>query len=133
MVASDMGHKGGRGQSEGKGGVKEARRGNIKFKSRTVKLRSVVGVIERKNDLRCAMLNVDGLSMSTLEDVKEVFQKKKPDIAFILETKRREEEIALDARVDGYSLTEIRRSDCAGDRGGWGDCSVYQAGRWLGV
>ena len=85
-----------------------------------MKLRSVVGVVERKSDLKCALLNVDGLTLSSLEDIRGVLELKKPDVCVILETKRREEEVGLEARIDGYSLTEIRRSDTANDRHGGG-------------
>jgi hypothetical protein len=91
-----------------------------KWRGVKVKLRSVVGVIVRKQDLRCAMLNVDGLSHSTLEDVRQLLARRKPDVCIILETKRRQEEIGIDISVEGYSLTEIRRSDSAGDKGGGG-------------
>ena len=104
--------------------AKMNKRGRKVSNSKSVKLRSVVGVIERKNNLKCALLNVDGLSLSTLEDIKEVCVKKKPDLVFILETKRREEDVGLKASIDGYSLIEVRRSDAAGDRGG-GGIAVY--------
>ena len=89
-------------------------------KSKSVKLRSVVGVIERKNDLKCGLLNVDGLTHASLEDVKSVLARRKLDICILLESKRREEETGLDANIDGYSLTEVRRSDTAMDKGGGG-------------
>ena len=45
---------------------------------------------------------------------------KKPDICFLLETKRRYEEKGSDIAIDGYDLHEVRRSDTACDRGGGG-------------
>ena len=104
--------------------VRDNRRQSRGFNSKKVKLRSVVGVIEKKLNLKCALLNCDGLSLATLEDVKDVCLRKKPDLVFLLETKRREEDIGLKAAIDGYSLTETRRSDAAGDRGG-GGIAVY--------
>ena len=90
------------------------------FGKDSVKLRAVVGAVERKNDLNCAFLNVDGLSHSTLEDVKEVLSKRKPDLVILVETKRREEELGLDIAIDGYAVKEIKRSDAAEDKGGGG-------------
>ena len=100
--------------------VKQEKRQVNRWRSRHVKLRSVVGVVERKSDLKCALLNVDGLTLSSLEDIRGVLELKKPDLCIILETKRMEGEVGLEARIDGYSLTEIRRSDTANDRHGGG-------------
>ena len=96
------------------------RRQTDKWRNKHGKFRSVVGVIERKNDLKCAMLNVDGLTFSSLVDIKKVLECKKPDVCVILETHLREEQIGLEARMDGYSVMEVRRSDTSGDRAGGG-------------
>ena len=104
--------------------AKGNKRGIKVLNSKRVKLRSVVGVIEKKNNLKLALLNIDGLSLGSLEDIREVCSRKKPDLVFILETKRREEDVGIKASIDGYSLTEVRRSDAAGDRGG-GGIAVY--------
>ena len=104
--------------------AKGHKRGIKVLNSKRVKLRSVVGVIEKKNNLKLALLNIDGLSLGSLEDIREVCSRKKPDLVFILETKRREEDVGFKASIDGYSLTEVRRSDAAGDRGG-GGIAVY--------
>jgi hypothetical protein len=104
--------------------AKGHKRGIKVLNSKRVKLRSVVGVIEKKNNLKLALLNIDGLSLGSLEDIREVCSRKKPDLVFILETKRREEDVGIKASIDGYSLTEVRRSDAAGDRGG-GGIAVY--------
>ena len=100
--------------------ARQNRRKTHRLGSQRVKLRSVVGVVERKGNLKCAMLNVDGLSPSTLEDIKEVFVKKQPDLCYILESKRREEDIGIDIAIDGYAFHEVRRSDVSGDKGGGG-------------
>ena len=42
-------------------------------------------------------------------DVQTTLASKKPDIVFLLETKRRFEEIGSDIDVDGYDLREVRR------------------------
>ena len=97
------------------------RRRNARMNAvKKVKLRSVVGVIQRKHNLECAMLNCDGLNLSALDDIKKVVEKKKPDVVIILETHRREEELGIDINIDGYTLSEVRRSDTAGDKKGGG-------------
>ena len=79
-----------------------------------------MGVVGQKHYLKLSLLNVDGLSPSTFEDVKLTILRKKPDVCVLLETKRRHEEIGCDISIDGYSLHEVRRSDAADDRGGGG-------------
>ena len=83
-----------------------------------------MGVVHRKNDLKCAFLNVDGLSLSTLEDVKDVIRKKQPDLVMLFETKRREEQIGLDISIDGYAVNEVKRSDTSLDKAG-GGIAIY--------
>ena len=63
-----------------------------------------------------AFHNVDGLS--ELVDVSSFVSSKSPDLFFLLETKRRAEEVASDISIPGYDLTEIRRSDVSVDRAG---------------
>ena len=91
---------------------------------RKLRLKDTVGVIGKKQSLLCSLLNVDGLSHSSYEDVKHVLATKKSDVCFILESHRREEQIGFDMNIDGYMLREVRRSDCAGDKGG-GGIGVY--------
>ena len=79
-----------------------------------------MGVIGRKHFLNFGLLNVDGLSDSSLEDVKSALSRKSLDLCVLLETKRRYEEVGSDIGIDGYSVKEIRRSDAAGDKGGGG-------------
>ena len=90
------------------------------MKAKRARLRAGIGVINVKKSVECAMLNVDGYSDETLVDVQTTLASKKPDIVFLLETKRRFEEIGSDIDVDGYDLREVRRSDNAGDRKGGG-------------
>ena len=97
-----------------------AARGAKQRAKHRVKLRGSHGVIQRKQHLRLCLLNVDGLSHSSLEDVKTVLNDKSPDLCFLLETKRRHEEHGSDISVPGYDVQEIRRSDAAGDKGGGG-------------
>ena len=63
------------------------------YKGKRVKLRETVGVIGNKKFLKFSMLNVDGMSNSSFEDVKNVLCTKQSDVCVILETKskRREE------------------------------------------
>ena len=88
-----------------------------KQKNKRVKLRDTMGVIKKINSLNLGMLNVDGLSASTFEDLKSALVKKSLDVLVVLETKRRHEELGSDINIDGYSLHESRRSDAAEDRG----------------
>ena len=85
-----------------------------------VKLREQVGVLDRKRSLNLALLNVDGLSSSTFEDVQSVIQRKSLDLCILLETKRRDEEIGSNISIPGYTVKEIRRSDAAEDKAGGG-------------
>lgn len=85
-----------------------------------VKLRQQVGVLDKKSSLKLGLLNVDGLSSSSLEDIQLTLQQKSLDVCIILETKRRQEEFASDISIPGYNVKEIRRSDAAGDKGGGG-------------
>ena len=86
------------------------------------RLRENFGAISCKNELVTAFLNVDGLSDARLDDVSSFVSSKSPDLFFLLETKRRAEEVASDISTPfpGYDLTEIRRSDVSGDRKGGG-------------
>lgn len=88
---------------------------NFKFK-----LRENIGALKCKNDLKTSFLNIDGLSDAKLEDVSSYVRAKSPDLFFLLETKRRAEEIGTDISIPGYDLTELRRSDVSGDRSGGG-------------
>ena len=91
-----------------------------KWRTQRVRLRENVGVVGKKNFLKLGLLNVDGLSLSSLEDVQSALHHKSLDVCVLLETKRRHEEMGCDIKIDGYSVHELRRSDAAGDRGGGG-------------
>ena len=99
---------------------RDFRRHTRGWTSSRVKLRENIGVIGTKKFLNLFLLNVDGLSPSTLEDVKSTLVRKTSDVCILLETKRRHEEIGCDIKIDGYAVTELRRSDVAGDRAGGG-------------
>ena len=87
---------------------------------RSAKLKEAYGTVRKKNKLRCCLLIVDGLTDSSFADVKHVLSSKSPDICVLLETKRRQEDDGLDIDVVGYDVTEYKRSDIAGDKGGGG-------------
>ena len=70
---------------------------NVKYK-----LRENVGVISSKTNLKSSMLNVDGLSDTSLADVHEFVERTSPDVVFLLETKRRHEEMCTDISIEGY-------------------------------
>ena len=86
--------------------------------------RESVGNIITKKVLRCSLLNVDGLNEVSLANIESIAGTQRPDVVFILETKRRAEEEGLDISVPGYSVHETRRSNNAGDRDG-GGIAVY--------
>ena len=99
---------------------KDTRRQAQKWSNQRVKLRGQVGVVGRKSSLNLGLLNVDGLSPSSLEDVQSALSMKSLDICILLESKRRFEDVGSDISIEGYSHHEIRRSDTAEDRGGGG-------------
>lgn len=99
---------------------KDTRRQAQKWSNQRVKLRGQVGVVGRKSSLNLGLLNVDGLSPSSLEDVQSALSRKSLDICILLESKRRFEDVGSDISIEGYSHHEIRRSDTAEDRGGGG-------------
>ena len=77
-----------------------------------------------KKVLRCSILNVDGMSEASLVNVESVVGTHKPDVVFLLETKRRAEEDGMDMSLLGYDVHEARRSNNAEDREG-GGIAVY--------
>ena len=87
---------------------------------KAAKLKDSYGCIGKKSKLKCCMLNVDGLSESSFNDVKAVLASKCPDVCILLETKRRLEDDAFSIEVTDYDVSEYRRSDLAGDKGGGG-------------
>ena len=91
---------------------------------KSVKLKQSSGSISYKKSLKCSLLNVNGLTEASLESVKDVLNSKQPDLCILLETKRRLDEECLPADVDGYDLTEVRRSDIALDKAG-GGLAIY--------
>ena len=100
-------------------------RANKRFvKARTEYARGI------KENLSVGLLNVDGLSASTLDDVANAASSKSLDLIFLLETKRRFEEVdglvtAMDISIPGYKVKEVNRSDAAHDKMG-GGIAVYK-------
>ena len=82
--------------------------------------RENIGVVNSKTTLKTSLLNVDGLSDASLVDIEDFVLTNRPDVVFILETKRRLEELAPDISLQGYDDFEVRRSDAAGDGPGGG-------------
>ena len=111
-----------RGRNSGSNSTSTSRRNrSVKsIKNFKYKLRENLGALSCKSGLTSAFLNVDGLTESKLEDVSSFVSAKSPDIFFLLETKRRLEDIGSDISIPGYELTELRRSDTSGDRPGGG-------------
>ena len=113
-----------RGATQGHGSSYQCSR-DVKRHAKTwrntrVKLRENIGGIGTKHYLKLGLLNVDGLSASSFEDIQSALTQKSLDVCVLLETKRRHEDIGSDIKVDGYSVHEIRHSDTAGDKGGGG-------------
>ena len=87
---------------------------------RSVGRKDSYGFVQPKSRLKLGMLNVDGCSQDTLADVRDVLLHKGLDVCVLLETKNRLEDGDDALVVPGYDLTEVRRSDMAGDKGGGG-------------
>ena len=87
---------------------------------RSVGRKDSYGFVQPKSRLKLGMLNVDGCSQDTLADVRDVLLRKGLDVCVLLETKNRLEDGDDALVVPGYDLTEVRRSDMAGDKGGGG-------------
>ena len=100
------------------------RRRNTRCLHKSSLLKESYGLIQRKTKLKCCMLNVNGLTDSTLADVKNVLASKSPDVCVLLETKRRLEDEGINLEIPGYEVSEHRRSDLAGDKGG-GGIAIY--------
>ena len=81
-------------------------------------MREDAGALISRDYLTSAFLNIDGFSDAKHVDVTNFVSKVSPDIFFLLETKRRVEEIGSDIDIHGYDQTEIKRSDTAGDKQG---------------
>ena len=104
--------------------LRNARRNTRGYQKKREARREAVGILDRKKNLKYSLLNVDGLTLDSFEDVKDTLDRTKPDVCFLLETKRREEEIGSNVEIPDYTLHEVRRSDAAGDKGG-GGLAVY--------
>ena len=104
--------------------LRNSRRNIASYRRKRNKRKEYTGVLNRKNNLKISLLNVDGLTLSSLEDVKDTIDRKQPDVCILLETKRREEDVGINVDIPGYTLRELRRSDTAGDKGG-GGIAVY--------
>ena len=84
------------------------------------KLRETVGILNSKESLNVALLNVDGLNETQFNIVNSTISAKSPDICVILETKFRKEQVGLNVKIDGYDHIDRRRSNASLDRPGGG-------------
>ena len=75
---------------------------------------------ETKESLCLGLINCDGLSTATWIDIKSSVETQKLDLVFILETKRREEDVKEPLDIPGYVAIEILRSNEDEDKGGGG-------------
>ena len=89
-------------------------------RKKAASLRENLGVIGNKGKLKTCFLNVDGLNDVTFEGVKTTVDSKKPDMVFLVETKRRCETTNIDINIPNYTLHEACRSDIANDKDGGG-------------
>ena len=80
------------------------REANSKFRW---KLKETVGEVVSKKSLITSCLNVNGLSYDTFVGVSEFVDQTSPDVVFLLETKRREEQLAFDIHLDGYDVSKF--------------------------
>ena len=96
-------------KKDGRGGQQENRK---KFQTREA--------FSQKEDLRLGLLNVDGLGIATWMDVKTSVEKERLDLVFLLETKRREEDVLEQLEIPGYEIIERLRSNESGDKMGGG-------------
>ena len=72
--------------------LRNARRNTRGYHKKREARREAIGILDRKKNLKYSLLNVDGLTPASFEDVKDNLDRTKPDVCFLLETKRREEE-----------------------------------------
>ena len=121
MVNKSVGRK---GLDGGYQCQRSSRRQSKSRGARRLHHRGNVGVISTKHSLKLGLLNVDGLSPSSLEDVSDACRRQSLDICLLLETKRRYEDVGDDIAIEGYTVREVRRSDAANDRGG-GGLAIY--------
>lgn len=82
------------------------------------KLRETVGILDPKESLNVALLNVDGLKEAQFNIVNSTISSKSPDICVILETKFRKEQVDINVKIDGYEYIDRRRSNASLDRPG---------------
>ena len=91
-------------------------------------LKHDVGYVEKKSSLCVMSLNVNGLTESSIHDIRASIEAKKVDIVSISETKFRLEESPDHHKIEGFNSFEARRSDVAEDKGGGGIIVYYREG-----
>ena len=96
---------------------RQNRRSTKQLRLKYVKLRVSYGLVETKDKLKCAMLNVNGLDLPSLSYVRSTLTENPVDLCILLETKRRNPEPGYSIDEDGYNVEEVNRSDTAGDKG----------------
>ena len=67
-----------------------------------------LGEVVSTNELVTSCLNVDGLSYDIFVDVCNFVDQTYPDVVFLWETKRQEEQLGFDIRLTGYDVLEGR-------------------------
>ena len=82
--------------------------------------RKSLGIINKRKTLSLLYFNTRGLSQSSLSDIKVALDRKKVDIAVIVETHHRLEQTFTECSIDDYKVFETRRSDVSEDKSGGG-------------
>ena len=100
--------------------VRNRKRSSRIYSKHKYKLKENVGLVVTKKELKTSFLNVDGLSRTSLADVHDFIDSTNPDVVFLFETKRREEQICFDIGIQNYDHFELRRSDVSKHKKGGG-------------
>ena len=82
--------------------------------------RKALGIINKKKTLSLLFFNTNGLTQSSLADIKAALDRRKVDIAVIVETHHRLEQTFNECSIGEYKHFEARRSDVAEDKQGGG-------------
>ena len=89
--------------------VRNRKRSSRIYSRHKYKLKENVGLVLTKKELKTSFLNVDGLSRTSLADVHDFIDSTNPDVVFLFETKRREEQICFNIGIQNYDHFELRR------------------------
>ena len=60
--------------------LRDARKSTGQMRCKQAARREIVGTVVRKKSLKCSLLNVDGYTPGSYEDVKDALDRKKSDV-----------------------------------------------------